>query len=80
MVIEASDSLGLKTLKQTSHLELNKGIHEVAEEPLKGACKICLCEEETDADPLINPCSCKGSCELIHAGCLKSWINSKVKR
>lgn len=79
LVIEVMDASGSKTLKQTSHLEINKGTHTAGEE-LVGSCKVCLCEEQTVQDPLINPCSCKGSCALIHAGCLRNWINSKVKR
>ena len=47
---------------------------------LAGSCKVCLCEESTEDDPLINPCQCKGSCEFIHVGCLRNWINSKVKK
>lgn len=43
-------------------------------------CKICLCNDVTQFDPLIAPCNCKGSCELIHVNCLKKWINSKVKK
>lgn len=83
LIIEIRNSKQTKTLKQTSHLQLNKGIHHVEEKPqkpLEGSCKVCLCEESTEVDPLINPCACKGSCQLIHMGCLKNWINSKVKR
>ena len=53
---------------------------EAPTEPVVKSCKICLCDEETEADPLISPCLCKGTCSLVHAGCLKNWINSKVKR
>jgi hypothetical protein len=47
LIIEVLDSKGLRTLKETSHLELNQGIHRVSEEVLTGSCKICLCEEAT---------------------------------
>lgn len=47
---------------------------------MSGQCKICLCDEASEADPMINPCACKGSCELVHVNCLKNWINSKVKK
>jgi E3 ubiquitin-protein ligase DOA10 len=42
--------------------------------------KVCLCSEETDEDPLISPCQCKGSLKKIHVGCLRTWINSRVKK
>lgn len=61
LIIEVLDSKGHRRLKETSHLELNQGVHKVEEE-LRGSCKICLCEESTEEDPLINPCSCRGSC------------------
>jgi hypothetical protein len=44
LVIEIKDSKGTRTLKETSHLELNKDVLKVAPEELTGSCKICLCE------------------------------------
>ena len=32
-------------------------------------------EEYEKDNQLINLCLCKGSCEYIHLGCLKAWIN-----
>ena len=29
---------------------------------------------------MISPCLCKGSLAKIHVGCLRQWINSKVKK
>jgi hypothetical protein len=79
-VIEVLDGKGLRTLKETSHLELNQGSYRVPEEQLTGQCKICLCEEASESDPLVSPCACRGSCEMVHVGCLKNWINSKVRK
>lgn len=53
---------------------------EIDEEGHEIRCKVCLCSQETDNDPLISPCLCKGSVAKIHVGCLKQWINSKVKK
>ena len=39
-----------------------------------------MCSEETENDPLISPCLCRGRLAKIHVGCLKQWINSKVKK
>lgn len=58
----------------------NKVAHDEAVQAGENNCKVCLCNEETEADPLISPCKCKGTCRLIHVGCLKTWINSKVKK
>ena len=49
-------------------------------EELEGSCKICLTDEATESDPLVNPCNCTGSCAVIHLNCLKNWINNKVKK
>ncbi|EGR30629.1 protein kinase domain protein [Ichthyophthirius multifiliis] len=44
-------------------------------------CRICLSEEEqSEENPFINPCSCKGSCEYMHVSCIKLWIESKVHK
>ena len=43
-------------------------------------CRICL-SGETDSlnNPLICPCTCKGSMKYIHYLCLKNWLNLKVE-
>lgn len=45
---------------------------------LTGQCKICLREDEDDEDFFVSPCSCKGSCSIVHINCLKRWIESKM--
>ena len=29
-------------------------------------------------NPLIAPCKCEGSLRLVHVGCLRSWVQTKV--
>lgn len=41
-------------------------------------CRICLTEGSTEDDPLIAPCSCKGSIEYVHLGCLRHWIKGRL--
>eukprot|EP00914_Ancora_sagittata_P020066 GHVO01039783.1.p1 GENE.GHVO01039783.1~~GHVO01039783.1.p1 ORF type:complete len:561 (-),score=66.60 GHVO01039783.1:199-1659(-) len=46
-------------------------------------CRICLCEEgdtvrAKDENPLIAPCSCKGSVRFIHLECLRTWILGRL--
>lgn len=36
-------------------------------------CRFCLDSGETPKNPLISPCSCKGSVEFIHLVCLNKW-------
>lgn len=89
MVIESKNDEETSTLRDTNHFEETNGVFEVSKHKIdkeaitdqgERNCKVCLCDEETDDDPLISPCKCKGSCMLIHVGCLKTWINSKVKK
>jgi len=40
-------------------------------------CRICLCEESDENDPLISPCKCAGTMSSIHLECLREWLNSK---
>jgi hypothetical protein len=44
----------------------------------KVACRICLLEGSTEDDPLINPCSCKGSIRYVHLECLRHWIKGRL--
>jgi len=41
-------------------------------------CRICLMEGQSEDDPLISPCSCKGSIEYVHLGCLRHWIRGRL--
>ena len=42
-------------------------------------CRICYGDEHTIENPLIYPCTCKGSMKYIHYECLKNWLNSKIE-
>ena len=87
MVIESKNESHTFTLRNT-HFELAKGVFDVEQHRAEHAevleaesnCKVCLCNDEAEEDPLISPCNCKGSCRMIHVNCLKTWINSKVKK
>eukprot|EP00915_Cephaloidophora_sp_WS-2016_P008355 GHVH01011516.1.p1 GENE.GHVH01011516.1~~GHVH01011516.1.p1 ORF type:complete len:674 (-),score=79.81 GHVH01011516.1:1029-3050(-) len=37
-------------------------------------CRICLSEGGKLEDPLVSACSCRGSIQYIHAGCLRYWF------
>lgn len=87
MVIEMRNNSKTSTIRGTNHFNDNNVVFEYIkkevipqEEGCQIRCKVCLCSEETDEDPLISPCKCKGSLKKIHIGCLKQWINSKVKK
>ena len=45
----------------------------------KPTCRICYADNNTEENPLICPCVCKGSMKYIHYMCLKSWLNSKIE-
>ena len=41
-------------------------------------CRICYMEEDdSESNPLLNPCICAGSMKYIHFNCLRQWIISK---
>ena len=42
------------------------------------ACKICLMDGFTEENPMITPCTCKGTMRFIHLECLQRWLNSKI--
>mmetsp|Transcript_17348 Transcript_17348/g.52303 ORF Transcript_17348/g.52303 Transcript_17348/m.52303 type:complete len:392 (+) Transcript_17348:72-1247(+) len=37
-------------------------------------CRICMLEGPNEDDPLIAPCSCKGSVQYVHLACLREWL------
>ena len=45
----------------------------------KYCCRICYGENSIKENPLISPCTCKGSMKYIHYLCLKNCINSKIE-
>ena len=46
----------------------------------KPTCRICLSEEYTEDNPLINPCKCAGTMKYLHLECLRKLIESKVTK
>ena len=40
-------------------------------------CRICYLDEETEINPLIQPCLCSGSLKYIHLECLRKWIGTR---
>lgn len=56
-----------------------ESLQELTPEELKEAqCKFCWDSAETDENPKLKPCQCKGSVGIIHYHCLKAWIAQKV--
>jgi E3 ubiquitin-protein ligase DOA10 len=43
-------------------------------------CRFCLDSGKTEKNPLISPCSCKGSVEFIHLICLNKWRTQNPER
>mmetsp|Transcript_8855 Transcript_8855/g.1224 ORF Transcript_8855/g.1224 Transcript_8855/m.1224 type:complete len:128 (-) Transcript_8855:563-946(-) len=43
-------------------------------------CKISLMDDQSEENFFISPCECKGSCQYVHFLCLKTWVESKIKR
>jgi E3 ubiquitin-protein ligase DOA10 len=79
LVIECRNRESTLSIRNTNHLGEKNGVYQV-DEVFSGTCKICLSDETSPDNILLSPCKCKGSCELVHMGCLKVWIDSKVKK
>ena len=41
-------------------------------------CRICLCGETEEDDPLIMPCNCTGTMGNVHLKCLQQWLSGKI--
>lgn len=60
----------------SSALEVEVYNGETAEQPL--ACRICLSDVQSRANPLISPCKCSGTMKFIHLECLQEWLKSRL--
>ena len=56
--------------------EKNKSITPFSDYNQK-VCRICYLDEDTDSNPLIQPCQCSGSLRYIHLDCLRHWIGTR---
>ena len=65
-------------IKEKNFISNNNNIIEEKKKTLKKKiCRICYIEEDTEENPLIQPCICSGSMKYIHLNCLKHWISTK---
>ena len=67
-------------LKEVQTIETNKmkKMKESKDTTINKVCRICYGEEESEDNPLVQPCTCSGSMKYIHLNCLKTWINTSV--
>ena len=62
----------------TENLLLNNNINpELNKTKKKKLCRICYQDDETEENPLIQPCICSGTMKYIHYECLKQWISTQ---
>lgn len=41
-------------------------------------CYMCFDEEDTEENPLITPCKCKGDTQYVHVECLRKWHTAEA--
>ncbi|XP_060891162.1 E3 ubiquitin-protein ligase MARCH7 [Labrus mixtus] len=51
---------------------------EESDEEEGDLCRICQMGEESNSNPLIQPCRCTGSLQHVHQDCIKRWLRSKI--
>jgi hypothetical protein len=71
------DSVSVGTNLQEVQIKTNRRAFEKEESKYK-ICRICYSEEESDDNPLIQPCICSGSMKYIHLECLKHWLRTSI--
>lgn len=42
------------------------------------SCRICLCENFTKENPMVNLCLCCGSVKFMHIFCLQDWLKARL--
>ena len=70
------DSVSVGTNLQEVQIK-SKGASEKVESRYK-ICRICYSEEESEDNPLIQPCICSGSMKYIHLECLRHWLRTSI--
>jgi hypothetical protein len=53
----------------------NKDSNATDEKPV---CYMCFDDEDTDDNPLITPCKCRGDTRYVHVGCLRKWHTAEA--
>ena len=77
--INTDFSQSLKEIQQEHNILKKKTeINETDTKSENKACRICYNDDESDDNPLVQPCICSGSMKYIHLNCLKTWINTSV--
>jgi hypothetical protein len=75
-LLRVKSASGLLDVMGIAAERLGKGPdHEESGEKI--ACRICLCDEEDEENPLIRPCSCSGTMQSIHLICLRTWLHNR---
>lgn len=41
-------------------------------------CYMCFDDEDTNENPLISPCKCRGDTRFVHVGCLRKWHTAEA--
>ena len=41
-------------------------------------CYMCFDDEDTEENPLISPCKCKGDTQFVHVDCLRKWHTAEA--
>ena len=66
----------IKITNKKRELKKNLSIFSKVEKKTT-VCRICYNEEEdSEKDPLVQPCICDGSLKYIHLSCLRKWIST----
>ena len=72
--LTGEDSLSLSYLKSP----VDVLIYSKTEEEPFATCRICLCEGQTQGNPLISVCECAGTMRYIHLECLQEWLRTRL--
>ena len=76
-----NNSINITNKKLSHKSSEKKTFNEKSKTPFSNynqkCCRICYLDEETDSNPLIQPCLCSGSLKYIHLNCLKHWIGTR---
>jgi len=56
------------------------GLRDTVEEE-ESEDRLCwLCMDADRAEPLVSPCACRGTIRFVHASCIETWLNERLRQ
>jgi hypothetical protein len=70
--------LALNPIENSDDSISQSGTSQKSSSEEKPVCYMCFDDEDTEENPLITPCKCRGDTRYVHVGCLRKWHTAEA--